>query len=176
VGDRPALAPIDNTHILVLFTEGTDPIDSGVSNGSKLRVALLDTASPGLATAIDVPSGGLFSQSQPNAVRVGDTIYLAWRSQSALDDPNGEELWIKALPTALTPSGLDLSGSVRPLPRVTSHRVGDQRRPALAAGSATAFGEIIASYEDWGGNFGASRHQVVAVEVIPSPILRLGEP
>jgi alpha-tubulin suppressor-like RCC1 family protein len=179
VGDRPALAEFDSTHLLVAFAEGTDPGGSGISNGSKIRVALLDTDHPGPAQALDLPvtvssptGSPPRAQSQTNAIRVGDRIYLGWRTEQASGDLLGEELWIKRIPTTLTPGGLDLTSIEIPLPRVDADRTGDQRRPAFAAGHATFYGEIVTAYEDRGRTFGSTGHGVIAIEALPSPIVR----
>jgi hypothetical protein len=177
--DVPAIAELDPTHLLVVFSQGIDPLATGVFNGSKLSVALLDTEHPGTVPPVDLPPGAsnpsanpLLYQSHPDAVRVADGIYLGWRTAGASGDPNGEDLWLQRLSTTLTTSGLDFSPIVRPLPRVTTDRTGDQRRPAFAAGHVTAGGEVVAAYEDWGGNFGEPGPEVVALEVIPSPVVR----
>ena len=178
--DRPALAEIDPTHMLVAFSQGTDPQSTGVANGSKVSVALLDTGFPGAAMAVDLPGGASnwmgtapLGQSQPTAVRAGSTVYLGWRTDAVVGDSlgYGEDLWLQRIPTALTSSSLDFSSLVRPLPRLVGHRAGDQRRPAFGAGHDTAGGEVVVAYEDWGQNYGPGP-EVVAIEDIPSPVVR----
>jgi len=134
---RPALAELDATHLLVVYAEGFDPAETGVSNDSHLRAAVLDLAAPGTAAAFDVPAmvpeaAGL-SQDQPNAMRVGNRVFSAWRTSAAPGNANGENLWLKEV--TWNGTSLDLGITEIALPRLPTHRTGNQRRPALAAGS-----------------------------------------
>jgi len=134
---RPALAELDATHLLVVYAEGFDPAETGVSNDSHLRAAVLDLAAPGTAAAFDVPAmvpeaAGL-SQDQPNAMRVGNRVFIAWRTSAAPGNANGENLWLKEV--TWNGTSLDLGITEIALPRLPTHRTGNQRRPALAAGS-----------------------------------------
>jgi hypothetical protein len=178
VGSRPALAEFDSGHLLVVYTEGTDPEDTGVANSSKLRVAVLDAAVTGAATPLDVPgtlAPGL-PQDQPNAVRVGSQVFIAWRTSSPVEidagSATGEELWLKAIGWN---GALDLSTPELPIPRASTHRAGDQRLPALAAGSLAPVGaELLTAFDDLGKVFGpAEGSGDIVVEAIPVPILRL---
>jgi hypothetical protein len=183
VGSRPAMAELDETHLLVIYAEGTDPADTGVANGSKIRVAVLDSSAPGAATPLDISSTlavGL-SQDQPNAVRAGGQVFVAWRTESPLGidagSANGEELWLKSI--GWNGAMIDLSTSEIPLPRSSAHRLGDQRRPALAAGLLAPTGvELVTAFDDLGKVFDAGEgNGDVVVEAIPLPILRLpGDP
>ncbi|HVY30598.1 MAG TPA: hypothetical protein VHB79_28760 [Polyangiaceae bacterium] len=56
--DRPALASLDATHLLVGFSVGTDPTGSGVYNLPRLRYAVIDTA-PGAPAPTVVPLDAL---------------------------------------------------------------------------------------------------------------------
>jgi hypothetical protein len=177
VGDRPALAELDSTHLLVVCTEGTDPEETGVANSSKLRAAVLDTAAPGAVTPFDiaplVAGGESLSQDHPNAIRVGSRVYIAWRTESALGDARAEELWLKLV--GWNPSGTtaDLSSVEIPLPRLASHRSGDQRRPALASSSLGQEGTLVTAFDDLGKVFTSEGNGDPAVEAIPLPLLRL---
>jgi hypothetical protein len=168
--------------LLLAYAEGTDPADTGIANDSKLRVAVLDAAVTGAAAGRDVPANVMLaaglSQDQPNAVRAGDRVFVAWRTVAAVGDASGEELWLKAL--VWNGAALDLSATEIPLPRASAHRPGDQRRPALAvpaspAGTASRF---VTAFDDLGRVFGGTQgNGDVAVEAIPVPLLRLpGEP
>jgi hypothetical protein len=177
------MAELDETHLLVIYAEGTDPADTGVANGSKIHVAVLDSSAPGAATPLDISSTlavGL-SQDQPNAVRAGGQVFIAWRTESPLGidagSGNGEELWLKAI--GWNGSMVDMSTSEIPLPRSSTHRLGDQRRPALAAGLLAPTGvELVTAFDDLGKVFDAGEgNGDVVVEAIPLPILRLpGDP
>jgi hypothetical protein len=186
VGSLPALAELDSTHLLVIYTEGTDVSDSGNIDGSKVRVAVLDVGQPGNVAGTDVPVGiacsvGL-SQDQPNAVRAGDTVFLAWRTVAALlacgadanvGDPQAEELWLKEV--RWNGTTLDLSVTELPLPRSSGHRKGDQRLPAFAVGPLMPLGQqLVTAFDDLGRNFPQGKGNAdVIVEAIPIPLLRL---
>jgi RHS repeat-associated protein len=45
--DKPGLAELDATHLLLVFTEETDPLSTGVPSVPRLRGAILDTSHPG---------------------------------------------------------------------------------------------------------------------------------
>jgi hypothetical protein len=181
VGDRPALVELDATHLLVVYAEGIDREDSGIASGSKLRAAVLDTASPGTASASDITamaggeSAASLSQGRPTAARVGDRIYVGWHTEAPLANAIGEELWIKALSWNASQATIDFSSAEEPLPRWQADRAGDQRRPAFAAGGSSTAPELLAAFEDLGQSHGAHAQGVVVVEDIPSPVVRLGE-
>jgi hypothetical protein len=177
VGSRPALAEIDSTHLLVVFAEGTDAsADAGSS--SKLRAAVLDSAAPGIVSAVDVPAlvpafvGR--TQDQPNAARVGQRLFVAWRSPAEPGEAQGDELWLKQI--VWNGTMLLLDSIEIPLPRSTAHRAGDQRRPALAAGPLLPIGDqLVTAFDDLGHTFGSGEgNGDVAVEAIPVPLVRVG--
>ncbi len=176
-GVKPALAQLDATHLVVAYAVGLDRSDSGVVNRAKIQVVVLDAAMPGSVTGTDVPAAvssamGL-SQSQPNVVNVGGTVFLAWWTQAALGDPNGEELWFKELGwdgTTLTTTSAEM-----PLPRSSAHRVGDQRSPALAASLLPPGGALVSAWDDFGKGLGPVEGDGdVVAELIPVPVLRNG--
>jgi hypothetical protein len=173
--DKPALAALDGTHLLVVYTEGVDLTDSGVANGSKLRAAILDTAAPGSATPFDIVgtlATGL-AQSQGNAIAAGGTVFVGWRTEAAAPDPGGlgEELWLKTL--GWNGQAVDLTAVEIPLPRWNAHRVGDQRSPAFAASGWAPGGALIGAWDDLGLGFGQGEaNGDVAVEFMPMPVVR----
>jgi hypothetical protein len=177
VGSLPALAELDSTHLLVAYTEGLDASETGNIDSSKLRVAVLDVAPPGNVTVFDVPAGvtsamGL-TQDQPNAIRVADKVFLAWRTVTALGNAQAEELWLKEI--RWNGTTLDLGVTELPLPRSSDHRKGDQRLPALAAGPLVPLGQqLVTAFDDLGRNFPQGKGNAdVVVEAIPIPLLRL---
>jgi len=85
--DRPALVSLDTTHLLVVFSAGTDPGATGIYNIPRLRYSVIDTASVATPTCQSLdPRDDVFStdnsvsQLSPSAVRGPDGVYLSWRS------------------------------------------------------------------------------------------------
>jgi uncharacterized membrane protein len=176
--DKPALAEIDATHLLLVYTEGTDPVGTGVANVSGLRAALLDTAQPGqvpgmavypLAQAAGSAPVGL---SHPNAVRAGNKVFMAWRSDAKPGDAAAEELWLKPVKLSTTHGLLDLSTVESAVPRQAEHRSGDQRHIALAELAANnQQSALVAAWDDLGSTFGPTEAQGdVVAQVVPLPI------
>lgn len=172
--DAPAVGELDATHLFVAFTETT----SGASGlTSKLRVAILDAATPGSTQSSPLEPSVVdladFAQDQPSVASVGGRTYVAWRSVGAPADPGAEDIWLKPIAWP----AVDASGALAlpeiALPRQAAHRAGDQRRVALAASPLGPEGAIVAAWEDFGLTFGAGEAGPdVAVELVPSPIVR----
>ncbi len=163
--DKPALAELDATHLLLVFSEGTP---------ARLRGAILDTASQTVTPFPITPSVAPYStdaslaQSHPNAVRAGSRLFVAWRSALVPGDPKAEGLWLKELDW--TSSALDLSKTEVTLPRWPAHLKDDQRRPALAAMGS---GALATAWDDYGRVFGSVEGTPdVVAELLPLPILR----
>ena len=175
--DPPALAAVDATHLALVFAEGVSEEGSSAPPTNRLRVVVLDTASPG---AVDltttsvlaaVDTNGLLAPSHPALVSVQGALWASWRTEATPGQALAEELWLQPLAwSAMT--GLDLSAPVVPLPRQTGHQPGDQRRPALAAVGSS----LAVAWEDLGRTFAplGANHEVV-VELAPLPLLRLDE-
>ncbi|MBI3202988.1 MAG: hypothetical protein HYZ29_15725 [Myxococcales bacterium] len=164
--DKPALAELDPSTLLVVFTVG----DAGTGAGSKLRGALLSSTVPGATSAIALDTGLTVPQSHPNAVRVGARTFLTWRSTAVSGDPKSEELWLREL--QWNASTLTLGAPLR-LPRWAAHTPGDQRFPALAASPLGPEGALVTGWDDFGLVFGKDEGAPdVVVELIPVPILR----
>jgi cysteine-rich repeat protein len=175
VQERPALVELDSTHLLAVFAA-----KSSVAGKDELRLfgTVLDTSLPGPTTAtfaIEPLAMGveLYDQTRPATARVGDRIYLAWRSGSAggLTHP---ELWLKELVWSSAATSLDLSNEEIPLPRSAAHGDGFQETPALAAAPLWPQGALAAAWHDDGRVFGAIEGTPdFIVEFIPTPVLRL---
>jgi hypothetical protein len=115
----------------------------------------------------------LYDQTRPALARVGDRIYLAWRSGSVggLTHP---ELWLKELGWSASTATLDLSNEEIPLPRAPEHSKGFQETPALAAAPLWPQGALATAWRDEGNVFGSIEGDPdVLVEFIPTPVLRL---
>lgn len=163
--DKPALAELDATHLLLVFSEGTP---------ARLRGAILDTASQTVTPFPIAPAVAPFStdatiaQSHPNTVRAGSRLFVAWRSALVPGDAKAEELWLKELDW--TSPTVDLSKVEITLPRWPSHLADDQRRPALAA---VGGGALATAWDDYGRVFGSVEGTPdVVAELIPLPVLR----
>ncbi len=175
--NAPALAPLDATHLLLVFAPGVDSLDSGVANQSLIRGALLDTSQPGSVTAFDITTitltdaGTSPSTYFPAAVTVGSRYFIAYGAEAITSDPNGEELWLKEV--GWDGTSLDLSLTAVPLPRWDAHRSGDQRHAALIASPLGPSGAIASAWDDLGNVFSNEANGDVAVELIPIPVVRI---
>jgi hypothetical protein len=106
----------------------------------------LSTAAPGTVTGSDVlaqvASAAGLTQGQPNMAAVGSSVFLAWWTDAAPRDPNGQETWVKSL--SWSDTALNTNAAEIPLPRWTQARIGDQRSPAggerVAAGWCACLG------------------------------------
>jgi sugar lactone lactonase YvrE len=165
--EAPALVEISDHELLVVFTEGTDPLSTSVAKVPRLRAALLDTTNPGEVEPFAVEprvepyaSEETIGQHSPAVERVGDEVYLAWRSASESEPPAGraEELWLK--PILVTESAgetvLDLLFDEAEIAARPKSRVGDQRAPALLGFELDTEKRLLAAWEDWGKTFGAT--------------------
>ncbi len=171
-GDKPAIAELDATHLLVVFSVASDPTDSGSATAARVQGAILDTNATGAVTPFDIVAAG----SEPNAVRVGTRVFVAWRTERTLPDTNGyaEELWLKEV--VWNGTTLDTSAAELTLPRWTAHRGGDQRRAALAATVLPVQGALAAAWDDLGRGFGLGEALGdVVLELAPAPPLRLSD-
>ena len=107
-GDRPGLAALDDTHLFLLFTIGTDPAETGVASVGRLQAAVLDVASPGMVspfafgpTLAPYATATGLTQRRPAATRVGDQVYAAWEMASPADASAGEQVFVTRV--ALSP-------------------------------------------------------------------------
>jgi len=179
-GDRPALAEVDSQHLLVVFSVGTDPTESGVADVPRLRGALLGTPGPTPSfeiapTVMPYDADPSLGQSEPNVVRVADKVYVGWRSSPVVADPLGEELWLKEISLRVQGGNLvlDLGAHEVPLPRSEAHRTGDQRFASLFSVPFAFGGAFAVAWMDY-GPFGAGASAPGPVfELIPAPVLRL---
>lgn len=179
ITDRPALVELDETHVLVAFSEGRSAAE-GPANFARLSYAVVDrTQSVTLTPQALAPLDGLWtrspaaSQFSPAAASGADGVYLAWRSEALPGDAAGDQLWLKylgwAAPASGGPKSLRVSETELLLPRTCEESVGDQRLPALAATSLPPHGGLAVAWEDYGGTQGAhSGKPEVAVHFAPT--------
>jgi cysteine-rich repeat protein len=171
-GARPAIAPIDATHALVVYLDGRDPTDAGVSTLSALRAVVLDTGAPSTAAPpvpFDLTTGaGAISCLEVNAQRAGKGLAIAWRSPATPGDARGEELWIATVPDVGVAGALATPLAAVPVPRMDAHRNGDQRALGLALLDAPA-AQLVAAWEDRGATFGPleAKPDVVVLRLPP---------
>ncbi|MCA9593471.1 MAG: hypothetical protein KC776_09180 [Myxococcales bacterium] len=174
--DGPALVALDSTHLLLVFSH------DGATT-SKVSAAVLDSASPGSTASFDITplvapysTDSTLGQSQPNVARVGDRVFVSWRSDAVLADVNAEDLWLKEISWSSSGGSitLDLSKPEIALPRWSAHLKDDQRYPGLAATPLLPGGALVAAWDDYGRGFGSVEGTPdVVSELIPIPLVRL---
>ncbi len=177
--DHPAVAELDETHLLLVYTEGTDPENLGPANLGRLRLAVLDTAAPGEVVSdwLEPITEGYASDpavamSHPNAVRAGEYVYVSWRSGAPVDDPRGEDIWIARIEFDVGSGTVTLAPEEQhEIPRWPEEWPGDQRFPALAAAPYQNFGALALAWDDYGRVFGSEEGQPdVVVQFRPVPM------
>lgn len=198
--DIPALVEVDEQHLLLAYTEGTDPDESGLFTVPRLRVAILSMAQQGVVTGSTIehlmePFLGAerLAQRHPNLLTVEEQVYVAWTTSGLPGDATGDEVWLKQLTyDAPMLSTWSFSGSLsglfalnrteQPIPRVFGTRIGDQSRPALGAVLSPYLqgGAIAAAWNDVGhtqaepsSTSALGPRPDVAFTLVPSPIVRL---
>ena len=151
--ERPAIVSLDSTHLLLVFTEGTDPLGTGTASVTRLRMAILDLASAG-----STPWAGLvpstepwasdvtLSQSRAALVRAGTRVYLSWQSESPLGSALGDELWLRELSW----NGTTLALAPELPLQADAPRGASQRAPVLAATPLGPGGALLTVWEDAG--------------------------
>lgn len=97
-GDRPALASLDGTHLLLAFAEGVEPLGAGTGTVPRLRFAILSTEQPGDVSASALmldkepyASDDSLAQKQPRVAVSSDTAALLWQ-QASNAGADGEEV------------------------------------------------------------------------------------
>jgi hypothetical protein len=169
-GDRVALTALDSDTLLAVCTEGDGAEIAVVVNGQ-------GAVAWGPARLNPAPAPPRYT---PAVATTTAGIYLAWRENWSTSAPDGgpsplhDETFVQKLSWGA--GALDTTAVPIPLPRASAHRPGDQRAPALAATPLSPYGAIVAAWNDLTStNYaGESAHGDVVVELIPTPILRLG--
>jgi hypothetical protein len=169
IDDRPSLVELDATHLLVVFTAGTDPAATGVSNVPRLRYAVIDTAStvaPALASLDPLDdiysSDDKSSQSRPSAGKGGDGgVYVAWHSKARAGDLAGDQAWIKRITwDPQRETKLAVNDIETLIPRTSEGSVGDQRSPALAPVALPPSGAVAIAWDDYAQSQGVGQPDV----------------
>jgi cysteine-rich repeat protein len=178
-GDRPDLVFLDDMHLAVAFTMGTDPGATGTANVSRLHAAILDVATPGTVASFAIPpardpyagSPGI-DQSEPSLLVFPDHLLLSWRSGAALGDAKGSELWSRRIPFTVAPDhsvSVDPSHLEVPIVRTDAQRVGDQASFRVLGTNLWPNGGLVAAWDDQGKSFHPAGAPDVAVEFMPEP-------
>jgi cysteine-rich repeat protein len=162
--NRPDLIYLDETHLAVAFTMGTDPDNSGVANVPRLHVAVLDPAAPGVTESFAVapvqspastePSRG---QTDPSLVLASDHLLVAWQSEARPGDHLGSELWSRRVPFIMSGDTLtlDTSHAELPLIQTSAQREGDQGPFRMVATTLWPSGGIATVWDDSSRSSGA---------------------
>jgi cysteine-rich repeat protein len=175
--DRPDLIFLDDAHLAVAFTMGTDPDNTGVANVPRLHAAVLDRATPGLTESFELapaqnPWATLpwIGQSEPSLLLAPDHLLVAWRSDALLDDSRGAELWSRRVPFSVSGNTITLDPSHIEVPIVQRPAFRDFDQDAFRMVGTTLWpsGGIASVWDDTGRTFGAiSGGTDVALQVLP---------
>ena len=171
VVDRPAIVALDDTHLLLVYA-----VSSSTTDPVQLQAAILDTATPGSVVPFAIlpsASGALGADAgDPSLTRVGERVYLSWRSTMGAFLNLPGDVWLKELSVGPTPGIVDTSLPEIPLPRSPEHRTGAQDAPVLALVQPGMSQNLVAAWQDHGTS-GSSR---ILIESMPTPILRKDAP
>jgi GLUG motif-containing protein len=167
-GDHVAMVELDPTRLLVAFTVGTDPEETGVLNVGRLQYAIVDVNGPTSVVAapllplLDGYASATLDQSEPSVTHVGDHFFVAWRSDTLEASPRQQEVWLKKLSWDAQTATLNLATPERPLPFSNLHRYGDQRAPKLASAPSDS---VLSAYVDYGRNLDGSASPDIVVQL-----------
>lgn len=166
--DRPALVALDDRHLLVVFSAGTDPALSGVYSVPRLRYAIVDTeGTPTPAFQALDPLDDIFTlDSQvahlsPALTQGLAGFYVAWRSEARPGDAAGDQLWLRYLTWNASAQQLEVREKEMLVPRVCEASIGDQQRPALARVGLPPWGALAVAWDDYSRSQGAGEPNVV---------------
>jgi len=179
--ERPALVELDADHLLVVFTQGTDPLATGTASVTRLRGAILSKAAPGLVQSVPLDplvepfaSTPALSLMSPALARVGSRLFLGWSSEGMIGDPRGREIWVQEL--VFNSSGATLTRRSEEPVQVDALRAGDQLVPAFASSPLIPQGALVTVWEEHNP---ATRHETlpdVFFGLRPVPFVRLSAP
>jgi hypothetical protein len=159
--ERPALVELDSSHLLLVFTEGTDPLETGTPSVTRLRAAILDTASPGNVPFVDLDpmlepyaSNAAITLRRPTLARVSTRLFLGWESEGLVGDALGSEIWVQRMRWPSTSIGL-LRETEEPI-QVDAPRPGSQFAPSFASSPLIPQGALVTVWEE---HSPGSRHE-----------------
>lgn len=163
--DRPALLALDASRLLVVFSSRPHEDEP-----ARLSAVVWDPSAADLPEVIPLatPSPEL-GAAYPALALAGEQVFLSWRTDAQPGRVEAEEVWLAPLQVNVLAGTISL-GDIIPLPRQTTHRVGDQRFPALSVTGDVTAPSLVAVWEDWGAD-----HTRVVAEFLPVPVLRLPE-
>ena len=172
-GERPALVELDASNLLVVFSEGTDPFQTGTPALTRLRGAILNVAAPGSTESFALQASNqgfsaseFVSQSRPTLTAVGTKLFLGWETGALTADPLSAEVWVQGL-SFDSVAGLTY-GAELPIPE-TAGREGAQRAPAFAASPLLPDGALAIAWEQHAESwpYGARPDVVFALRPLP---------
>lgn len=181
-GDRPALMELDPSHLLLVFTDSVALQPGGPPNTGRLRIAVLDTQSPGATPSMPLAamtdpyaSDPSLSQSRPTALRVGSRIFVGWETESPAGNPSRDQVMLQELAwSASDPSTVhQLHESVLSYDTPDD---GVQRRPALAASPLYPDGALVTAWEDHTGLLAGRPDPEILMAFRPVPFVELAPP
>jgi hypothetical protein len=175
-GDRPALVQLDESHLLLVHTVGTDPLGTGSASVGRLRHMVLRTDAVGevLTTPLTALTAlyaddTTLTQRRPTAVRVEEEVFIAWEQESPLADERSDEVLLQRL----TWDDAELvQHDERALPEDGS-TVGSQGNPKLAASPLFPGGAVILAWENVMAESGAGLLGDVMFTLRPVPLVDL---
>lgn len=184
--DSPALAHLSGDRVLVAFTVGTDPENTGVASVFRIWLAVVHLEFELVESVFELEptdsswgDGTRRSLRQPTLTATQEgSVYLAWRSEGALGQANGEDLWLKRFDWDAEAGELLTSHDEVSLARDSNVDDGDQRSPVLASmfvpGSGTLGAPALGiAFEDWGIQYDAQQARPeVILQVAPTPLRR----
>jgi hypothetical protein len=149
--ERPAVLALDATRLLVVFTEGTDPVATGTASVTRLKMAVLDSAIPGSALSTQLlpmsepwASDNTLAQSRPVLTRSGSRVYLGWQSESPVGDARSDEVFVREV----TWSGASVTLLAEIPIQADAPRSTAQRAPALVGSPLGPGGALVTVWED----------------------------
>lgn len=175
--DRPALAALDEAHLVVVFSAGTSPANEAPYNTPRLRYAVIDTQSQDGPTieSLDPRDNVTLLEPQtaqlsPAIARAFPGVFVAWRSEARPGDAAGDQIWLKRFGWRPDQQPSLKARDVEMLiPRSCEGNFGDQRAPALARTDLPPSGALAMAWEDYAHAKGARGEPDVLMQYAPTP-------
>ena len=160
-GVKPALSAVDDSHLLLVYTQGVDVGSTGVANGTSLRAVLLDINAPGNVVGRDVVMmfAAQVGANRPTLAHVGSNLYLGWEGPAQSVLSVAQHIWAMKVPW--TGTALDWAQGENLLPRDVRQSQGDQEHPVLLETGLAVDGGVLGGWDDLGMSFANSKGEVV---------------